>query len=154
MCRGTYLQGNWMRGSANKNDISVIRLFLDPTLRQNLNSFVFHDQNYVEFSPFDFKSCDQAKKLYNNVPKRHLFPLSSSPGNAATLSILLMGYFNQQATQCCPPVLYAKIQCYEIASQWLWVWISFYNAALSLEQLCSEKRHVISALALWTLIHL
>ena len=106
-----------MRASTKKNDTIVIWLFLDPTLRQNLNYVVFHDENYVEFSPFDFKSCDQAKILYDNVLKRHLFPLSGSPGNAATFSILLMGLFNQQTTQCCLPVLYAKIQC----SQWLWV---------------------------------
>lgn len=153
MCCGTYRQDNWMKGSANKNDTIMIWLFLDPTQTKS-KLFCIAWRNYAEFSPFVFESCEQTKKLYNNVLKRHLFPLSSSPRNAVTLFILLMGLFNQQATQCCPPVLYAKIQCYEIASQWLWVWISFYNAALSLEQLCSEKGHVISALALWTLIHL
>lgn len=49
------------------------------------------------------------------------FSLFGSPANAVTLSILLMGLSNQQAVLRCLPMLHAKTQYYEIASQWLWV---------------------------------
>lgn len=49
------------------------------------------------------------------------FSLFGSPANAMTLSILLMGHFNQQDMLFWLLVLYAKTYYYEIASQWLWV---------------------------------
>lgn len=65
------------------------------------------------------KKCDRAAQVA--VYQGDCFSPFGSLANAVTHSILLMGLFNQQAVLCCRPVLHAKTQYYEIASQWLWV---------------------------------